>query len=181
MLELAWLSVAAFLGIVFPTDGIVPRLTTWGPFAMITAFVGGGICSAIDVEMAIGDVGELVGIGKGEFGMFMYVFACSGLVVDNLSRLGRGGEFCIHVEEVRVELCASVRVCPENRALIFVKRQVPVRPCMYLLAFACDTTLECELGTIGEFNGVIILRGDRVDIIDDGREVDVAVTEDIAP
>lgn len=102
--------------------------------------------------MAVRNVDECVGVGKAEFGVFVYVLTHSRLIADDLCGLGGGSEFGMHVEEVDIELFTSVRVCPDNRTLIFVKRQVPVRPCMYLFAFARDATCEGEFSTIAKFD-----------------------------
>src|ERR1700677_3736870 len=85
------------------------------------------------------------------------------------------------MEKAFLKLWTAVREGPENRTLIFFECHPPVWLGMNLFRLGGRRARERDLGSISKFDRIIVEGGHRVEVIDNGREVDTTVVEDVLP
>ena len=78
------------------------------------------------MEVAVGDIAELVGVSEGKIVPFMDEFLGHCFVADDAGVMSGRCEFGLDVVRVFVELDSTVWVCPEKRMLIFFECHPPV-------------------------------------------------------
>ncbi len=131
--------------------------------------------------MAICNVNKFVGVGEGEVPVLEDVFPCSGLILCDMPMIDTGGEFGQDVFVVFSQLISVVWIGSEDGISKPIEGSDPVTLGADLSPLPCGTTVDCEFLSLSELDGVIILGLDRLEVLNDGSEVNVAVTKDVTP
>ena len=136
---------------------------------------------SIGIEVAIGNVNKLVGVSESEVSVLENIFPCSRLILCNARVVNTRGELCSDVLVVFTELDLAMGVGPEDSFTVPVKGSDPVTLGADPTSFPRCPTTDCEFLSFPKLYRVIVLGLDRLKVFNDGSEVDVSVTEDIAP
>src|SRR5258708_6659848 len=92
-----------------------------------------------------------------------------------------GGEFGRDVFVVFSQLISAVWIGPEDGISKPIKGSDPVTLGADPSPLPCGTMADCEFLSLSELDRVIILGLDRLEVLNDGSEVNVVVTKDVMP
>jgi len=131
--------------------------------------------------MAVGNVDKFMCVGKGEVSVLEDEFPCSCLILHDMHMVNTGGEFGGDMIMVFMEFGLAVGIGPENHHAVSVEGSNPVALGMDSAHLACCSLADGEFFSFPKLNQVIILGLDRLEVLDDHPEINMLVTEVVAP
>ena len=138
-------------------------------------------CHSIRIEVAVCKVNEFVGVSKGEVPILEDVLPCCSLILCDTPVIDASGEFGRDVFLVLLQLISMVRIGPEDGIGEPLKSSDPITLGADLSPLPCGTTADCEFLPLPKLDRVVILGLDRLEVFNDGLEVNVAVAKDVTP